>query len=162
MNDVLNTKYGTAKVIGGYYIITSRETGNHGKLLHRLIFEDYYNIKLPSHIDIHHDDGDKLNNNMWNLIPLTRSEHMSLHQKHRHKESSKIIPMETRIKISENQNITGYFRVHKHTEPTCKQGFYYQYRWYENGKENAISRVDINKLKEEVIKRGLEWIEYSN
>ena len=46
------TKFGTAKIYRGYYIITSRKEGNHGKFLHRLIFEDFYKIKLPKHIII--------------------------------------------------------------------------------------------------------------
>ena len=37
------TKFGRA-YIGhhGYYVVTSKKEGNHNKLLHRLIFEDFY------------------------------------------------------------------------------------------------------------------------
>lgn len=162
MCEVLNTKFGTAKLDNkGYYLITTRKEGYHGKALHRLLFEDFYNISLPPNIDIHHLDGDKLNNNIWNLIPLTRSEHMTLHRiDEMNKGVSKTPNILTKIKISETQNSTGYFRVHSHKDSTCKQGFYYQYRWKENGKEKSLNSVDIDKLKEKVLKKGLEWIEY--
>lgn len=82
MSTKIQTKYGTAKISrDGYFRIISGEEGNYGKHLHRLIFEDFYKIKLPKHIQIHHDDGDKLNNNIWNLIPLSRNEHTWLHNK---------------------------------------------------------------------------------
>ena len=63
----IKTKYGNANLNKwGYYAITSRKEGNHGKLLHRVIFEDFYNIKLdeefPEGIHIHHIDEDKTNN----------------------------------------------------------------------------------------------------
>lgn len=162
MDDIIETKWGSAKIVGGYYVITTRKEGNHGKALHRLVFEDFYNIELPPDIDIHHHDGDKLNNNIWNLIPLTRSEHIAIHQNERIEQGNyvKNPSIESRLKSSKSQGSSGYFRVHTHKEPTCKQGFYYQYRWIVDGKEKSISRVDINKLKEEVLKRGLEWFEY--
>ena len=48
MSDVLYTKFGTARLNKlGYYLITSRSEGNNGKLLHRLIFEDFYQIPPP-------------------------------------------------------------------------------------------------------------------
>ena len=66
------TKYGSVGLhCSGYYKITSKKEGNHNKLLHRLIFEDFYNIELPDDIIIHHLDEDKTNNEIWNLIPLT-------------------------------------------------------------------------------------------
>lgn len=159
----LNTKWGVARIIDGYYRIVSRSKGHHGKLLHRLIFEDFYNIKLPSDIDIHHNDGNKLNNNIWNLIPLTRSEHMAFHQTgENHHLYGKSLSDETKLKISESQSTTGYFRVHIHYEDTCKQGFYYEYRYYKDGKSHSLSSVDINKLKKRVIERGLEWRELNS
>ena len=81
----IKTKYGNANLNEwGYYKITSRKEGNHNKLLHRLIFEDFYNIKLdeefPEGIHIHHIDGEKTNNEIWNLEPISETEHMSLHK----------------------------------------------------------------------------------
>lgn len=91
----IKTKFGNASISAGYYRITSQKEGNLGKLLHRLIFEDFYKIKLPKGIVIHHEDGDKLNNNIWNLVPMTVSEHISLHGKN--------ISDETREKISQSK-----------------------------------------------------------
>lgn len=80
--DVLETKFGTAKIgQNGYFKISSAKEGNGGKFLHRLILEDFYNITLPDDWVVHHNDGNKLNNNVWNLIPMPRSEHSSMHNK---------------------------------------------------------------------------------
>ena len=79
-NTSIKTKFGTARIDKkGYYYISSRKEGNNSKFLHRLIFEDFYQIKLPKNIHIHHDDGNKLNNNIWNLIPMTKGEHTFVH-----------------------------------------------------------------------------------
>lgn len=69
--------------------------------------------------------------------------------------------LEQKVCISKSVNTTGYFRVRKQKSKTCKQGFTYQYRYYnEKNRRCVICRIDINDLKEEVLKRGLEWIEY--
>lgn len=86
MSTAISTKFGSAKINNeGYYQIKSRKEGNNGKLLHRLIFEDFYNIKLdeefPEGIVIHHLNEDKLCNEIWNLVPMTLKEHLSLHNK---------------------------------------------------------------------------------
>lgn len=77
----MKTKFGNASYNGRYMKIHSRKEGNENKSLHRLIFEDFYNIKLPSNIIIHHDDGNRLNNEIWNLVPMTVAEHNRLHHK---------------------------------------------------------------------------------
>lgn len=59
---------------------------------HRLIIEEHYNLfdkkyfniidgkyYLKPEIDVHHIDKNGLNNDINNLIPLTRSEHTSIH-----------------------------------------------------------------------------------
>ena len=73
------TKFGNAyKRRDGYYQISS---GIHqGKLLHRLIYEDYYG-SIPKGFQVHHKDGDKTNNNPENLMILSKSNHHSLHMK---------------------------------------------------------------------------------
>ena len=91
----MKTKFGNASINeNGYYCISSKKEGNYGKPLHRLIFEEFYQITLPSNIVVHHDDGNKLNNNIWNLIPLTRAEHIELHNRER------IVSDETKEKMS--------------------------------------------------------------
>lgn len=160
MSTTIKTKFGRASINGdGYYQIRSRKEGNMGKYLHRLIFEDFYQIKLPSNIFIHHDDEDKTNNEMWNLIPMTREEHTKLHKtgennhmfgKHHSKKG--------KINISKSQNTTGFFRVSKHTKNSCKQGFYWNYIYKdENLNKHEITSTNLKTLKEKVIAQGLDW-----
>ena len=80
----MKTKFGNARFDGRYVRISSRKEGNENKLLHRLVFEDFYKIKLPSDIVIHHEDGDPKNNDIWNLVPMTPAEHNRLHHKGKH------------------------------------------------------------------------------
>ena len=65
-----------------------------------------------------------------------------------------------RHQISKAQNNSGYFRVSKRVCNSCKQGFSYSYAYYENGKRKHINSVSIDKLKEKVLNKGLEWLEY--
>ena len=75
----METKFGTAKIWGnGYYYITSTKEGNFKKLLHRLIFEDFYG-EIPKGCVIHHKDENPLNNCIMNLQLLTESQHHKLH-----------------------------------------------------------------------------------
>jgi len=75
----MKTKYGNAKLLNGYYTITSRKEGNHNKRLHRLIFEDYHNCTLDKNDVIHHIDGDKMNNHPTNLICMSKNAHALIH-----------------------------------------------------------------------------------
>jgi hypothetical protein len=47
---------------------------------HRRIYEDYYNIRLPIDIEIHHIDGNHDNNDISNLMPVTIQEHFDIHK----------------------------------------------------------------------------------
>ena len=69
-------------------------------LLHRYIYS-YYNGKIPEGYDIHHKDENKMNNDISNLILLTRSEHMKLHGKDKEFFKGKHHSEESRKKISE-------------------------------------------------------------
>jgi len=64
---------------------------------------------------------------------------------------------ETKKKMSESQNTTGYYRVTKKKGKQYKQGFTWQYQYYEDGKRKSIISVDIEKLKQKVKFKGLEW-----
>lgn len=46
---------------------------------YRKIYEDYYGVKIPKNMHIHHIDGDRTNNNPLNLKLVTPDEHFSLH-----------------------------------------------------------------------------------
>ena len=155
-NTSIKTKFGTARIDKkGYYYISSRKEGNNSKFLHRLIFEDFYQIKLPKNIHIHHDDGNKLNNNIWNLIPMTKGEHTFVHQNgYKHSEESK---KKQSIVMSEKNTSTGIYRVSKMKCKRCKQGFTWTYRYYKNGVRHHISSIDLDTLKEKVLSLELEW-----
>ena len=60
-------------------------------------------------------------------------------------------------KLSELKNTLGYFRVTKQPSKTCTQGFIWCYRYFEDGKRKSISNTDLEKLKEIVVNKGLEW-----
>lgn len=170
MSDKLHTKFGNAvKNKRGYYQITSRKEGNKGKLLHRLIYEDFWGVTLPRQISIHHKDGDTTNNCILNLEAITARDHQHLHHvgaKRSEETCRKIrssLPQHsdrTKIVISKSRNTSGYFRVTKHKNKIIKQGYDWCYQYCEDGTRKRITSVDINKLKEKVLAKGLEWIEY--
>ncbi len=156
----METKFGNAKINNqGYYHITSRKEGNHHKLLHRLIFEDFYQIKLHPEIAIHHEDGDKTNNEIWNLIPMTANEHNLLHNTGENNHNyGKYPKLSRRIKKSLNNNSTGFFRVGKRFDKRYCDGFIWVYQFGYKGKQKQILSTNLLKLKEKVIAKGLEWI----
>ncbi|MBQ6099004.1 MAG: hypothetical protein IJL02_03985 [Methanobrevibacter sp.] len=59
--------------------------------------------------------------------------------------------------ISKSRNSTGLYRVSKLNDSNCKQGFRWRYTYWENNKHNLISATSIKKLKEKILKKGLEW-----
>ena len=54
-----------------------------------------------------------------------------------------------------------YYRVTKVKQKNAKQGFYWAYRYYEDGKRRALYATTLEKLKKKVLDRGFEWIEFS-
>lgn len=180
------TEFGTASLNnGGYYRINSSKEGNKDKLLHRLIFEKEHKCTLLHNAVIHHKNGNKIDNSYENLELLSISEHMKLHntgelnpfygkkltKEHRDKIKKNHAHMsgknhwnygknhskEVCMKMSKSKNTTGYYRVSKVKNKRYKQGFYYEYDYYENKKKKCINSKDLNDLKEKVIKKGLEW-----
>lgn len=146
--NMLKTIFGNAKIDNqGYYKISSKKEGNHMKKLHRLIVEHFYQINLPKDWVVHHINQNRVDNRITNLQILPKQKHDKLHG----------ISNETALKLSESQNTTGFFRVKKHKDNSCKQGFTYRYCYYENNTRKTIERVDLNKLKEAVIEKGLIW-----
>lgn len=154
----INTKWGVATLNDkNYFRISDRKSEYNGKYLHRLIFEDFYGA-IPNDCIIHHKDKNSLNNCLINLQIKNRKNHMSLHMFNNDNWLGKEHSNETKIRISNSQSTTGYFRVHKHKDETCKQGFIWRYSWYENGKSHMITRVNIYDLEMEVKNRGLQWL----
>ena len=85
---------------------------------------------------------------------MTFEEHCQLHHK------GKINSLENKVSLSLSQNTTSYFRVIKVKSPQCKQGFHWRYQWRDGDKRHCLSSVNIDKLKEKVLAKGLEWIEF--
>jgi hypothetical protein len=48
---------------------------------HRYVMENHLKRKLAKNEHVHHINGDRSNNNLENLVLLTRSEHNSVHKK---------------------------------------------------------------------------------
>jgi len=151
----MKTKYGTARINKeGYYWITSRKEGNNGKRLHRLIWEDFYNTEVPKGYVIHHRNFNKLDNCILNLQLMKKGEHIKLHH------IDKNVSNNTKMRISESKNTSGYYRVDKYKDKRLKQGFTWRYQYVENGKQKAITSVDIKKLEEKVKALGLKWYKF--
>lgn len=189
MNQTIKTKFGSASInANNYYQIKSVNEGNRGKLLHRLIYEDFWGVKLPPQISIHHKDGNSLNNCILNLEAMTISEHQKLHKFENNPFKGKSLSKEHKQKISNSMKgmfkgekhpmfgkkhkkevgfnrskkttSSGVYNVHKRTDKTCKQGFIWVYVYMDESKMKTMSSVDLNKLKQRVLAKGLEWIEF--
>ena len=151
----MKTKFGSVTIHPqGYYKIRSRKEGNRDKLLHRLMWEDFYGCEVPEGFVVHHKDGDKLNNCILNLQLMRKSEHDKLHNCGSAHELSHC------KNASKAMNTIGYFRVSKKPDPTCKQGFMFQYQYYEGKRRRNISSVSLERLKNKVLAKGLEWEEF--
>ena len=177
MNNKLHTKFGNASINKeGYYYITSQKEGNFLKKLHRLIFEDFYGFKIPKDYVIHHKNGIKTDNCILNLQLLKSSVHIRKHQlgKQLSDETKQKIRdgrigeksvwygkkhlFETRIKQSKYQNTTGFYGVGRHSKKDTKQGFYWEYLFYDGKKQKSLCSVDLLKLKKKVLQANKEWV----
>ncbi len=68
---------GQGWIEGGYRYLY---VGGQKVALHRLIIEEQLGRTLDSNEVVHHVDGDPLNNELSNLVVLSRAEHQRLHQ----------------------------------------------------------------------------------
>lgn len=86
----------------------------------------------------------------------------SINSKKKMSKAKKDIPfgIDTKIRMSKGRSTTGYFRVSKINDKSCKQGFRWKYSYYDGEKLNQITRTDLIELKREVLKRGLTWKEH--
>ena len=130
--DSIDTEFGKAYLNKYGYMYINKTP------LHHLVWENHYNKKVPKGYHIHHKDENKTNNDINNLQLISASEHAKLHAKTR--------------------NNTG-FRVSKQSCDRTKQGFTYRYIYRKNGKQKRIESVNIDKLKEKVLSKNLEWKE---
>ena len=70
----------------------------------------------------------------------------------------KIVPsLETNLKRSKS-NSSGFYRVRKMIDKTCKQGYIWTYEFYDDhNKHKKIRRVNFFDLKKEVERRKMSW-----
>lgn len=130
----VNTEYGTANLSHGYLRITSYKEGNYGKAVHRLVFEDYYNYELDITDEVHHIDGNKLNNDPLNLVRMSKSDHTALHM------TGRVLSEDSKKKIGDS---------HKNKEATViKNGFKRGKQVYSIYKDCRVikSSINLNKL----------------
>lgn len=71
--------------------------------------------------------------------------------------TGRIRALDEKLKQSKTTNTSGYFRVTKDPNSTCKQGFLWCYRTTINNEKIKIRSVDIKKLESKVRARGLHW-----
>ena len=73
----------------------------------------------------------------------------------------KIRSAETRKKTGESLskalNTTGFYRVDKEKNSTCKQGFMWRYRYQNKSTRKKITSTNLLKLKEKVEAQNLPW-----
>jgi hypothetical protein len=80
-----NWKGGRFPDTAGYILVWSKEhpqADSKGYVReHRLVYEEYHKCCILPMIDVHHIDGNKQNNDINNLMPLSRREHGRIHHK---------------------------------------------------------------------------------
>lgn len=69
----------------------------------------------------------------------------------------KVLSEEHRNKLSKAHNKSGYFRVSICNNKRMRDNVQYVYSYYEQGNQKQIASVDLDKLKNKVIAKGLEW-----
>lgn len=167
----------------GYYIISTNEKGLAGKKLHRLLYCKYNNCTFSKETLLKmskarkgkkHSEETKRKMSIarkgrtlsdYHIMRL-RESHIGLkHSEETKKQMSidrkgKKLTEKQKRNVSKSKNTTGFFRVSKAKRKSCKQGFYYVYSYYEGGKRKAITATNINKLKEKVVSKGLEWYKF--
>lgn len=158
MSTLVETEFGKANINSrGYFHIVSVKEGNFGKKLHRLIYEKYYGVTLLSDTDIHHIDGNKLNNDIHNLEALLHSEHSKRHMVEFNPMAGNNHAQEIMFKMSKHHSTTGFYRVYKKIDRSAPNGFYWAYQYYENKKRKQVTQTSLLGLKEKVLSRGLMW-----
>lgn len=99
------------------------------KRLHRAVWE-FYNGEIPSGYDIHHDDRDKHNNDISNLVLITRKKHLHKHGQAKYKNETEW------FKLFHSKGIESAKQWHK-----SKEGHEWHKAHYEKFKDNFCKDV---------------------
>lgn len=77
----LRTKYGVALLNRkGYFYLPNGYGEGKPCNLHRKIYMDHIGRRIPKEYEVHHIDGNRLNNNIDNLVALHKDDHSLLHE----------------------------------------------------------------------------------
>ena len=69
--------------VSGQYVTTQVPRSGYKELFHRQLYQDLTNCELLARVEIHHVDGNPINNVSKNLEPLPQSFHRRLHRQER-------------------------------------------------------------------------------
>ena len=158
-----------------YCQITSRKEGNKGKLLHRLIMEKHLGRELKREEEIHHLNGDRLDNRIENLVLCkNHEEHIRKYHPHcseerkrkisdsrigeKHWNYGKPLCEETKQKMKNTyakNNECGFPNLIITYCKGCVRGFTFKYRYYdENGIRKGITHSKLGDMIQAIIDKG--------
>lgn len=178
--EIINTKFGIARLDKkkGYYKVD-------GKLLHRLIYENYHKVTLLSTTDIHHIDENRTNNEISNLLAISHGNHRKLHgvseetrQKLRESNSGENNPFygkkhskEAKQKMRETKlgrKVPLETRINRGKTVTSTGILYVRkqygshltqgFTWVYDDKKKVLTSIDLLKLKDRIRFNNLQWI----
>ena len=84
-----------------YYLALKNPIYKNRKRLHIAFYEYHYQCSIIKNNDIHHIDGNPLNNNINNLLLMSHKEHVSLHSKNKKNNLGKKYSNEYKKNMSE-------------------------------------------------------------
>ena len=84
----------------------------------------------------------------WGIVDKAKAQQSLLLNEKFSKETHKHI---------QNRSSTGFYRVSKIKKSDCKQGFIWEYKYFNNGKRIRIYSIDLRTLEERVKNQNLEW-----